>query len=749
MNRSDIIALAAFLSAFPAMGQDLQQIADNLPIPETLAPGSRTLPMPKVGGVKVQILGADYSEIINNKGEVSRVIADTPVNISFAVSRGQEKVISRDYQVVVQPGNVPGFANPKPSTIPEILEWLGGKGEYRLGDTVSGDEAAVSILKEDIESMFGKKLVAPASGQQASIRLEKAKKSDALGKEGYTLTISPHQVIIRSATSRGLVWGIRTLEQILKQTGGSAPVGQAVDIPRYQKRGFILDIARTPHPLSYLKSVIRLMSWYKMNDLHLAINNNYIFHEDYVKEGKDPFKESYAAFRLESDVVGKDGTKLTASDLYYSKQDFADLVDFANKMGVDIVPELDAPGHALSFTRVRPDLIYQGPMNRHAARRCEMMDAANPETINFVGKVFDEYLQKDKTLGRAVFGKCPVIHVGADEFFGGAEEYRQYVDNILKFVLSRRHTPRVWGSLTQKQGKTPVQAKGVQMNLWNEGWSKPWDMINLGYDVINTNDADLYIVPFANYYRMDKRHQWIYNNWKVNRISKNVIPAGHPQLLGAAFAIWQDMMDSRGNAYSPYNIWNIISESTDMLGQKMWGKDALPRTYDEHRKLAKELGEGPGNNPLYRWKDKKPYTIEPKELPASPACEDTLGPDYKLTLDVQLDKETPGEVQTLLSGGKTAGALLLLEDGTLGFRRDDSYLFSFGYKLPVGKRVKLELIGTLEKTELLVDGQPAGEIKLLSHKHRADELLSPFVLPLQTIGASWNGKVFSMTVEPR
>lgn len=47
----------------------------------------------------------------------------------------------------------------------------------------------------------------------------------------------------------------------------------------------MLDIARTPYPLSYLKDLIRTMSWYKLNDLHLVINNNYIFHEHYVDNG--------------------------------------------------------------------------------------------------------------------------------------------------------------------------------------------------------------------------------------------------------------------------------------------------------------------------------------------------------------------------------------------------------------------------------------------------------------------------------
>ena len=68
------------------------------------------------------------------------------------------------------------------------------------------------------------------------------------------------------------------------------------------------------------------MAWYKMNDLHLVINNRYIFHEHYVDNGHDPCKESYAACRLESKMKGKDGTPLTAKDLFYTKKEFADLV---------------------------------------------------------------------------------------------------------------------------------------------------------------------------------------------------------------------------------------------------------------------------------------------------------------------------------------------------------------------------------------------------------------------------------------
>ncbi|MFR4222963.1 MAG: family 20 glycosylhydrolase [Akkermansia sp.] len=93
------------------------------------------------------------------------------------------------------------------------------------------------------------------------------------------------------------------------------------------------------------------------------------------------------------------------------------MVSYARKYGVNIVPEFDTPGHALSFTRLRPDLIYKGPMN-HEKRRCEMLDAANPETIDLVSKVFDEYMLKDPKLGRPVFADCGVVHGGGWDFMG-------------------------------------------------------------------------------------------------------------------------------------------------------------------------------------------------------------------------------------------------------------------------------------------------------------------------------------------
>ncbi len=722
----------ALLAAVPSLSvcaeaPSLQQIADNLTV-APLTDLSTRLTLPTAEGCTVTLLGADYEQIIDADGNIwhDYVLADTPVNVSFRVTRGNETVCSKDYEIIVPTNLEPPIANanPKPAIIPELLQWSGNTGFYTIPkNAVDTDFVQCKLLKLPEETRDVKAF-----------------------DEAYFLDISPSAVTVQAYTSTGLFWGLQSIRQMMAQGNGTLPCGRAFDVPRFKVRGFMLDVGRLPIPLSEIYNVIHTMAWYKMNDLQLHLNDNYIFHEHYVDKGMDPFKESYAGFRLESKVKGKDGTPLTAQDVFYTKKEFRDLVTFANRHGVQIVPEFDTPGHALSFTRVRPDLIYQGPMN-HAKRRCEMLDAANPETLNFVGEVWDEYLLPKKT---AVFADCPVVHVGSDEFFGDKEDYRRYADGILRHVLSRGYTPRIWGSLDAKPGKTPVVSKGVQMNIWSRGWGRAWESINQGYDIINTADGALYIVPFAGYYRMDRNHAGLYDNWVPSKVHHQTIPSGHPQLLGAMFAVWNDEIDRLHKGYMTYDMWETpIAGSIDVLSQKMWGTATPPRTFQEHRALVAKLGLAPGADPLSRRGKAAhaPVTFEGDKIPRALNL-GSLGPEYHLTLELTLKEATPGKEQVLLAS--PAGQFFAaMKDGSIGFRRADQMEFSFaGAQLPVGKSVKLELIGRKGSTELWLDGVKAGTLTLKTFHNRTENLIATFILPLDTLGSTFHGKITRFTLTP-
>ena len=778
MKTTAILMMIA-LATGPLMGQSAKEIADSLTLPP-LQRGAAHLPMPTVPeGAAIVLGGADFEQIIKADGTIMPVISDVPVQVFFKVTKDGETADSKDYEVVVKP-SAPAAegANPKPSTIPSILQWQGAQGSWTPGKVITisctPDSDLAEMLAADLRQMYPGREVRVVSGD-ADIKIGPFKGLSPCSEEGYCMEVTPKGVTISCdpnlgmtcfATKNGgraigknlsvehtaLYYGTRTLLQILRSHGGSVPCGTAVDFPRYPLRGFMLDIARTPFTLKELHDVVDLMAWYKMNDLHLVINNNFIFHENYLDAGRDPFKESYSAFRLESNIKGADGTPLTAKDLSYTKKDFRALINYAKNRGVNIVPEFDTPGHALSFTRVRPDLIYQGKMRSHAKRRCEMLDASNPESLNFMDEVFGEYLDPQGE-EPAVFAGC-VVHGGADEFYGEAEDYRRYMDGLLKIVLKRGYTPRVWGSLSSKPGKTPVVTKGVQMNLWNTGWMKAKEAIDMGFDVINTNDGQLYIVPFANYYRADKALQQRFNHWIPNRVGGELLPAGHPQLLGATFAVWNDTTDLRHNGYGMLDIWGIISESTDVFSQKMWSLPTNEHNYATHRALVAKLGNAPGANPFYAADNKgmRRYTFGDAAAGKHELNQPAVGPNYHLTLMVTLNEVQPGEEQALLSGAE--GVLLgVMKDGSIGFRRADGMEFSWDAKLPVGQEAKLELIGNFGKTRLFLNGQEVEKMTLQNYQSvesgfqkRTKDLISTFVLPQQTVGDSFRGTVREMEV---
>lgn len=731
-------------SVAPLCAQSLQEQANNLKVEESVR--GNTLPMPKLPGATVELFSRDYETLIRPNGSILRLADDVPVNVAFKVQKDGESVISRDYQVTI-PGAGKQDINPKPRIIPELLSWEGHAGRYTLPASLIIDSGMPfsRALVDELRDMPGK-YRAQLAKNNAHIRFRLLKNSSQ-DKEAYALTIHPTQgILITAADEKGLYWGTRTLLQMISQYGRQLPCGRAVDIPRYALRGFMLDVGRLPIPMSYLKDVVRIMSWYKMNDLQIHLNDNYIFHEEYVDAGEDPFKKSYSAFRLESSVKGKDGTPLTAQDLSYRKREFANFIRFANARGVNIVPEFDTPGHALSFTRVRPDLIYQGPMGSKAKRRCEMMDAANPETLKFAAEVMDEYL-KPAHGKKAVFDGC-VVHVGADEFFGDKEDYRRYADGILKYVKSRGYTPRIWGSLYAKPGKTPVISEGVQMNIWSVDWARAWQSVAMGYDIINTLDRNLYIVPEANYYRMDRNHKAVYENWKPNVMHKETLPAGHPQLLGSTFALWNDMIDRRHNGYGAYDIRNIIINSVRTLSQKMWGKEQIPHSFAEHLQLAEKTGNIPHCDIHFRKNAaKQAIDLKPSALPLK-LKKGSLGPGYHLTMELEMNDLPEGEEQILLDS--PAGTLYAaMADGTVGFRRDDTIVFSYGVKLPVRKKVKLELIGKERSTELWLNGKKIDTMILLNQHKRDKDLVSSFILPLDTLGSSFIGRIYSVKVNPQ
>ena len=127
---------------------------------------------------------------------------------------------------------------------------------------------------------------------------------------------------------------------------------------------------------------------------------------------------------------------------------------------------------------------------------------------------------------------------------------------MIKYIQGKDRTVRMWGSLTQidGDGTVPVKSENVQLNVWNTGYSNPKQMYNDGFDLINTLDGSLYMVPngsgsrggYGDYLRTED----LYKNWIPNNMGGTVIPAGSDQMLGSTFAIWNDNIDTAAQGIS-------------------------------------------------------------------------------------------------------------------------------------------------------------------------------------------------------
>lgn len=797
------IALAGFSGAdftpfvcVPACAQDvatgIAAIAKNFSPEQNLdISGTKLVYKNLPAGVSAKIVGTTYEQLIGFDGKIRNPLSPKTTKVTFELTDAAgNKAVTPTFELAVPVAknfSAEADRNAKPAVVPALQEWRGGEGKFvpsedfavivpaecaNVGNPTLRERA--ELFASELSEIFGREIAvldrARPGKNDINLMVEVASgDSDSanLGKEGYILGAMSDGLYIVATDPIGAFWGTRSVLQVFKQNNNTFPCGIAVDYPQYPLRGFMYDLGRKPASLKAVKDVLKTMAYYKMNDYHLHLNDNFIWMHNYTQipngKGATPAQKKAAceeilaaaptAFRLESDVVGKDGTPLTATDLYYTKKEFGELIDLAKLYGVTVVPEFDVPGHAMSFVRVRPDLMYRGKVTKaHDVERTAMLDASDDifdektgktyreETLDFVQSVFDEYLV-GKNGEEPVF-RTPVIHFGTDEYYGDPEDYRAFADAMIKYVKSRGYTPRLWGSLSVKKGKTPVDGTGAQINVWNHGWQNPLLALEHNFDLVNIIDVWTYVVPNGNGNRggygdlLDLN--FLYSqNWHPHKMSqKEEVVPGFPKMLGASWAVWNDNSFCRDLGLTDYDLFDRIRQSCAVFAEKTWntGEDI---SFRDFQKLVKNVSYAPLSNPE--------YAVEPadggdvlfelkKNVPAGKTLEtgiEGIAPNFTADLVVKRTKKAIDGKQVLFSG--PSGEIFVDgKTGQVGITRD-TWKYTFPYALPKGKTVKLHFVAEKRTLTLFVNdkeiGAPVRDLFPDAHK------FTSFVFPLEKIGS--------------
>ena len=749
-----------------------EEIADQIMI-EDVKKGDKTLKItyPTNQQYDFQYNGTDYEQVIDQDLNIYQPIVDTVVKVSFKITNKKTK----EYTFKEKSITIPGLYqkekedNKAPVVLPELREWKGMKGNFQLNSQSrllydhDNLKTAAKEMALDYKDLTGQSIevIKSTSPQKGDIYLTKTNdQSLGLDDEGYLMEIDDY-VKISSYTQTGSYWGTRTVLQGLKQTNyKTLPKGIARDYPLYKVRGFILDVGRKTFHLDYLKQIVKEMSWYKMNDFQIHLNDNLIPLEYYSQNGMDPL-DAYSAFRLESNIKkggnnGLNKADLTSTDMFYTKDEFREFIKTSRELGVHIIPEIDTPAHSLALTKVRPDL-----RNGTYGRENDHLNLVSKydESLAFVQSIFGEYM----TENNPVFDLQTTVHIGADEYHASSKAYRKFVNDMIEYVETSGRKARVWGSFTQASQGEKINADGVEINLWNFGYANMDQMYEDGFDLINCNDGNYYIVPNAGYY-YDYLNESTMYNLAINSIGGVTIPAGDQQMKGGAFAVWNDMTDYLDNGVSEYDVYDRIEKSLPLFAAKLWGKGEL--SLSEAKKVSDNAGDAPRTNfgyqvdidtddylhiPMDTLKDTTNHYRVEEGKNSSLVTQDgktvlelkgntsyiktnleTVGLNNDLRVKVKRQSDSQEE-QILFESDYGSIKAVQKDTGKVGMSRE-GFDYSFDYTLPVNEWVELELKNKQNQIQLYVNGQL---IDTLGDDERIEgrPMLATNMFPLARIGS--------------
>ncbi len=756
--------------------------------------------------------GCNYEQVVGADGTVYTPLVNTKVEITVTVREAENTMASGSSKVEL---TIPGVhsaneGNAKPAVVPELAQWYSSAEQngkvftLNAQSRIVADEAMLSVAKElknDIQDLFDLDLpIVTEAAKAGDIQLMYL---DGAGfdKETYNMEVTD-RVVIQANHTTGAYWGTRSvLQALVLSKNQTIAQGTARDYPEFENRGFMLDVGRKPMSMEMLRNFVKNMSWYKMNNFHIHLSDNLIFMEKYVEAGKElEAWNSYQGFRLESNKEG-----LTSKDYFYTKQEFKSFMEDSRALGVDITPEIDVPAHALSIanyiknTLGRDDLVLhkKGGNNRPWF---DHVDISNPEAIEIVKTIFDEYIDED------LFDENTVVHIGADEFYDSHPAYRNFLIQMIDYIQNTKHRQvRVWGSLSSMSGQPnkhpfkPEHVQGAQMNIWDAGWAKPQDMFNLGFNLINTIGYDLYIVPNGSGNRGGYvdflKSQNLYNGWEPENFGGTWIPTGSDQMMGATFAIWQDNIDTHASGINETDTFYRFMDAMPYLSVKMWGTggDGLDRNFNDAKADIETLGTAPNSDPYHEIElapDTQEYahysfknshdisgnkhnltlngaTIQDGSLVLNGGKSyaetglNVMGPNNSITMRVYKDSAHQDGEQILLEAdaayGETTIKALPSKDGSwkLGFARE-LYEYVFNYDLPHDQWVELTIRNEGNKTYLLVGDKKIEAVgSFLPDEHATTKFMgktgikhSSFDMPVARIGSTTNafqGKVDSVS----
>ncbi|HEX9958670.1 MAG TPA: family 20 glycosylhydrolase [Fibrella sp.] len=399
----------------------------------------------------------------------------------------------------------------------------------------------------------------PAIRTQATGKAISLRKNPAVAAEGYELQVNQNGVTLSASSRAGIFHGIQSLQTMLPASALSGKAGSVSlpgllvkDAPRFGYRALMMDIARNFQPKTEVIKVLDMMALYKFNVLHLHFSDDEGWR---VEIPSLPELTSVGGTRSHSadqktSILPSYGSGPSASNTagtgFYSKADFVDILKYARDRHIEVIPEIESPGHARAALRAM-DARYDTFMKKGNKAEAEryllrdrndksvyesvqgwndnVIDVSLPSTYAFMERVVEDLTSMYKEAGAPL----KTIHFGGDEVPRGVWQKSPSVQRLMATNSSVKSTDDLWfyyfgklNDMLKKRGlflsgweeiglkkevqngksvwvPNPTFAKeNFRVNVWQNSPGSgnedlAYRMANAGYKVILTNVTHFYI----------------------------------------------------------------------------------------------------------------------------------------------------------------------------------------------------------------------------------------------------------------